>query len=307
MSGMLVAPLLHLRTAPALEGLGQPYLEALAREAEEVLLPRGTVVLSHTDPAQALHVIVDGALGRAGAPAEAVAGPGDTVGFLEVLAGWAAPAPVVADVDTVALRLDGEVLRDLLERHMPILVHFLAEVAARTLARPDARRAACRGGDPPRPLKPGMNRVDRILALHRSPAFPSGNMDALAELAGHARETTFGARKQFLGVGTPASSFLVVCAGSVTYGDSTAKDRGSLGPGGVPGFLEIFGGGVRSTEAVAQTEVVALEIDRESFLDVLEDHFEMAWTILANLSQGLLILDGAEQRSVDPQSGGPST
>ncbi len=294
MSGMLVAPLLHLRTAPALEGLGQPYLEALARETEEVLLPRGTVVLSTAEPAHALHVIVDGALGEGPAATRPAAGAGQAVGFLEVLAGSAARTQVVAEVDTMALRLDGEMLRDLLERHMPLLVHFLGEVAARTLRHPRALIAACRGGDPPRPLEPGMDRVRRILALHRSPAFPSGNMDALAELAGHAREGTFEAGSSLMEAGTPASSFYVICAGSVAYGSSPGASTGVVGPGGVPGFLETFGGVARSIGAKALTPVVSLEVDREAFLDVLEDHFEMAWTVLADLSQRLLDLESED-------------
>jgi len=283
-----VGPLLHLGTTRGFEGLSQRLLAVLAAEAEEVVVRRGDSLLSPRDPAQAVYAVVDGLVEVVEGGHRSVVGSGEAVGLLEVLAREAAGGEARAEVDTVALRLDGDVLREAQERHFGILAGFLEEVASRLLRSPDAMLTAVRGVEGQEPLGPGLDRVRRLLALHRSPAFPSASMDALAELADHMREVRLAPGEHLWVVGEPATFFHVVCAGTVRYVGPGWSDAASIGPGGVPGMPATLAGTTRTFEAVAATDTTALVLGHEAFLDVLEDHFDMASGILARLAGVLL-------------------
>ncbi|HSG46833.1 MAG TPA: cyclic nucleotide-binding domain-containing protein, partial [Longimicrobiales bacterium] len=203
---LLVGPLLHLRTLHAFEGLSPRHLTALAQEVDEVYVERGTVLLSPSQPAQELHVVVDGLVSLRREGIEAPAGPGASVGFLELLAQGPSGTDARTQVDTVALRLDGDGLREVCERHFAILDALLANVARRAAEIPSALQAVV-AGDPgawTTPLALPLDRVARLRALHRAPAFPSASMDALSEMASHMKEVRLEAGEALWEVGTPA-------------------------------------------------------------------------------------------------------
>lgn len=148
--------------------------------------------------------------------------------------------------------------------------------------------AAVRGAESQEPLGPGLDRVRRLLALHRSPVFPSASMDALAELADHMREVRLAPGEALWVMDEPATFFHVVCAGTVRYVGPGWGDAATIGPGGVPGMPETLSDTARGFEALATTDTAALVLGHEAFLDVLEDHFDMASGILARLAGVLL-------------------
>jgi CRP-like cAMP-binding protein len=285
---MHVGPLLHLGTTRGFERLTQRLLAVLAAEAEEVVVPRGESLMSPREPAQSVYVVVDGRVEVVEHGHRVVAGPGEAVGLLEVLAREAAGGEARAEVDTVALRLDGDILREAQERHFGILSGFLEEVASRLVRSPAATLAAVRGAEGQEPLGPQLDRVRRLLALHRSPAFPSASMDALAELADHMREVRLAPGEHLWTVGEPSTFFHVVCAGTIRYVGPGWSDAPLIGPGGVPGMPATLAGTTRTLEALATTDTTALVLGHEAFLDVLEDHFDMASGILARLAGVLL-------------------
>ncbi len=285
---MHVGPLLHLGTTRGFERLPQRLLAVLAGEAEEIMVPRGESLLSPREPAQAVYAVVDGLVDVVERGRRAVVGPGEAVGLLEVLAREAAGGGAVAEVDTIALRLDGDILREAQERHFGILSGFLEEVGARLAESPEATLAAARGGVDQEPLGPGLDRVLRLLALHRSPAFPSASMDALAELADRLREVRLAPGERLWTVGEPATHLQLICSGSVRFVGPGRSDASLIGPGGVPGMPATLAGARHTFEAVAATDTTALELGHEAFLDVLEDHFDMASGVLARLAGVLL-------------------
>lgn len=290
---LLVGPLLHLRTLHAFEGLSPRHLTALAQEVDEVYVERGTVLLSPSQPAQGLHVVVDGLVSLRREGIEAPAGPGASVGFLELLAQGPSGTDARTQVDTVALRLDGDGLREVCERHFAILDALLANVARRAAEIPSALHAVV-AGDPgawTTPLASPLDRVARLRALHRAPAFPSASMDALSEMASHMKEVRLEAGEALWEVGTPADAFLVLCEGTVRYTSQRGDWSVDVGPGGVPGLPATLARGRRSMEARARTPVVALRMESEPFLDVLEDHFEMAFELLGRLARCVLSAD----------------
>ncbi|HSG07199.1 MAG TPA: cyclic nucleotide-binding domain-containing protein [Longimicrobiales bacterium] len=293
---LFVGPLLHLRTLPALEGLAPAYLTALAQETEEVLLTRGMPLMTRGSLAQELHVIVDGTVTLQRGGNVSTAGPGDVVGFLELLSQEASETDAVVDVDTVALKLDADGLREACERHFAILMSLVSSISRQIVQDPVALRALVQGNGPEGgvPVRGELDRVGRMVALHRSPAFPSASMDALAELAGNLREVRFGVGDPLWRVGDPADGFYLLCDGLVRYTSPAAGWSVDVGPGGVPGLPATLANTRWTVAASAVTDVVALRVDTEPFLDVLEDHFHMAFQFLGRLARCLL---GAQEQT----------
>lgn len=287
-----VVPLLHLRTLAFLRELPAYQLTALAREAEELVVPRGTVLRSEREPAQNVYVILEGtAEARRGESVRRL-GPGDEEGLLDVLAGEAAGTRVRAETDSVVLCVDGEALRTQSERYAALLLQLLGEVARRLEKRPSALLAALAGPSEPRPLGPELDRVGRLLALHRVPIFPSENMDALAELAGPRSELEIPAGEALWGPGSPARACYVLCRGAVRIMGETGEEIGVLRQGSVPGLTQVLRGGAYGPlRAEADLPVVALSLEREVFLDVVEDDFELGWSLLAGLASHVLSAD----------------
>jgi CRP-like cAMP-binding protein len=292
--GLFVGPLLHLRTLQAFEGLSSVHLTTLAQEVDEIMVERGTALLSPDQPAQDLHVVVAGeVMVHRGTRVES-AGPGQGVGFLELLAQGPSGTSAVAQVDTLTLRLPGDHLRDVCERHFAILAALLSHVARQTSESPAALAAVVRGDPAAWPARlPGpLDRVGRMLALHRSPAFPSASMDALSELSDEMREVHLAVGAPLWRVGDAADSFFLLCEGTVRYHNPRLGWTVDVGPGGVPGLPSTLARGHRGVEASAVTPVVALRIASEPFLDVLEDHFQMAFELLSRQARYVLGASG---------------
>lgn len=290
-SGALLArPLLQLRTVPAFEGLPARQLLALAQDAEEVLLHRGTPLYETGLPARSMFLLVDGRVRLLGPQGPKTLGAGDVVGFLESLAGEPVVASAVAESDVVALRLDVDAFRDACDTHFGILAAVLGRLALLAAQDRDALQAAVGGDgrdDSEAPDRPA-DRVDRILALHRSPVFPSAGMDALAELAGQLVEHRLEAgRRLWPPSGGPDGAFLV-SSGIIRLESDHWEGRILLGPGGVPGLVTTLvhhGVGIRAT---TETPVRALYVAGENLLDILEDHGDMAFAFLRRLASCVL-------------------
>lgn len=278
----------HLRSLPAFEALGSQHLEGLAEGAHEVVVPRGRPLLRRGQGAEALHLILDG-LVEAGE--DMVVGPGGLVGFLEVLAGAASALDAVTETDVIALRIDAEPLRRACERSFPVLAGLLADVAGRVLEErhPLLRSIVGRGARGVHPDGEGpLDRVARMVALHRSPVFRSESMDALAELSGHLEEWRLERGDALWQVGEPAFGFYVVASGDVHLGGGPWRAGDHLGPGSVPGLIGTLSGRRYEYSAFASEPSVLLHVRAQPFMDVLEDHFELAWEMLGRLARNLL-------------------
>jgi CRP-like cAMP-binding protein len=211
------------------------------------------------------------------------------VGFLDAIAPSPAPTGAQAETDVVAFRLETDAIRDVCEQNFAVLSGLLRYVADRTL---DDRHAllrsivgrTTRGLSGDRPL----DRVGRIVALHRSPAFPSHSMDALAELAGHLDEVRMAAGGALWRPGDAADGFFLVCSGDIRLGGGPWRVGDQLGPGAVPGIVATLAGRAYEYEAVASEPSLLLRVRAEPFFDVIEDHFEMAFEMLGRMACNLL-------------------
>lgn len=300
---LFFGPLLYFRTVPALESLSSTHLGAIAQHAEEEFFPEETFLLHPGRPREAFFVIVQGKVSvRAPTGREEIRGPGEAVGFLHLLGRSEEELEARALWDTVALRVDWDAHLDVCERYFPILEAHMEFLARRCQEETDRQRVG--GNDPARPFSPSpahsdperspaatsgtsLNLVQRLVALHRCMAFPSTNMDALAELARHLHEVRIRPGRDFWKEGEPSGSFLLVVSGGVVRESPEGTWRQEFGPGEVVGQTEALSGLPRRSRLRAQTPTVALEVALEALFDILEDHFNMAVDFTAELAREL--------------------
>jgi len=304
-------PLLYFRTLPALERLSSAQLGSIAQHAEEEFFPAGNFLLQPRRTREAFFVIVEGKVTvRGPGGREEVAGPGEAVGFLHLLARSDEELEARALWDTVALRVDWDAHLDVCERSFAILEAHIGFLAQRCQEEVDRIRRA--GVEPPGPthraegfgeaveeeaLKTpeGLDLVQRLRALHRCRAFPSSNMDALAELTHHMVEVRLEPGREFWGVGGRAEEILLLVAGRVIREDHAGGWREELNAGEVVGRFEALSGLPRGSALRALVPTVALSLRLEPLLDILEDHFTMAVDFTAGLAQELIQLSEVAQ------------
>jgi CRP-like cAMP-binding protein len=294
---LFVGPLdrvLLLRTLPMLQGLGPIQLAAIAQHAKETFLPRNTTLHLADGVNEAIHLIVDGQIEVRrdnGSPRQL--GPGDAVGFTEMLSRSTPGLEVRASADTTTLELDWDAQLDVCEEHFPVVMQYLRYIATATvelLKRQPAQAIhpipviEAQGFESP------LNLIERTLVLSRSCAFSNGCLDALSELAHHVTEIRWSAGEQIWARNDPADYFLLLASGSVRcyppYGSSFAYHAGN-----VLGMYAALSEAPRWHDAVSEQRAIALKIDIEPFIDILEDHFDLALDFLSRLASDLMALE----------------
>ncbi len=291
MSGqpVFVGPLIHLRTLPHFEGVPQTQLSTIAHESAEALLRRGSVLFESGEPATSIYMMMDGFVEVGGPGPSSMVGPGGVVGFLESLAGAAAIRQVRAETDLVALRLDIDALRTICEQSFSVLGALLQYVARCTADSLPALMASVAG----RPEawaadeELRLDRVGRILALNRSPIFPSSGMDALAELAGQLQTLHLERGTALWEAGEVPRGFYLICRGSVEVAGGGDAPR-TVGQGGVPGLVSSLADQPARAGARAAEDSIVLYAGVETLLDVFEDHFEMAFGFLGLMAANVM-------------------
>lgn len=312
-SVLFVGPLdrvLFLRTVAALEGLEPSELAAIAQHARERSFPRGSTLIAPTSSGETAYLIVDGEVSveRRGRASQQL-GPGDAVGLLDLLARSHQELEVRATSDTLTLELDWDAQMDVCEEHFAVLLQYMRHVAKRTIGELQRRVPEEEPADAAGPLIPlgrQLNFIERILVLSQSHAFSTGSLDALTELAHHVTEVRFEAGTSLWQPGDPADHFLLVVSGVV---------RGVLPDGwgfthramGTVGMHEALRRDERWHEATAAVECRALRIDVEPFLDILEDHFDLAIDFTSTLARALLELERARGSMAAPDSASART
>jgi CRP-like cAMP-binding protein len=223
-------------------------------------------------------------------------GPGATVGFGAIISRDALGLGAVASTDVFALELDGETLADIFDDHFPFLLEVIRESSRRHLdfirsmkQLPEQVPAVHRQ---PFPFE-RMDLVERLLFL-RSPGgpFENSSVDALAEVAQHARYRSIEPGTPLWAEGDEAGEACLVVKGTIACSSSRGDEavRFRAAPGAVIGALESLAGQPRWHDAVTETEVDVLEHDVDDLIDVLEDNVEMATDYLAWVSGNALRL-----------------
>jgi len=292
-----VERVLFLRTVAVFRSLPPEVLAAVARHTDELFLPNGSAVFSPAGGSDRVLLVVEGSLGAesAGGRTARIA-PGGTIGLLARLARTACPVTAWAEVDTLALEVDWPAHLDVCEEHFPVLLEYLNILAAELLHHEKPCSAAVgRRAEPvalPRPVPPGtgLDRVQRALWLGVTPTFRRANRDALFELAGHVTEARWTDGSALWEAGDPADHFVLITDGRVSE-DGIDVD-GESAAATLLGLEESLAGLQRSRDVRAVGPVRGLRIGTEAFVDILEDHFDAALGIAAELAARLLPMTG---------------
>ncbi|UCE03511.1 MAG: cyclic nucleotide-binding domain-containing protein [Candidatus Latescibacterota bacterium] len=282
---------LYLKRVAPLRNLSPDQLALVAQQARERFFARGAVIHRSGDALDRFHIVVDGRIAvRSAEHGDTTLRAEETLGLLTLLARWQGGLDAVADVDTRTLEIHADDLYEVFEDHFTILHNEIRTLASRTLEirknTPTGAYFAPRGQDAPPPERE-LDLIDRLQYLRRGPIFRNANIDVLLELANRTQEAHFEPGVTLWEVGNPSGYLYALVSGNVRC---TLPDGGwfRCGPGYPLGNLESQCGAPRWYEAVTETPVVAMRNKTDTFLDMLEDHFEMAREFLAAMATGLI-------------------
>ncbi len=292
---LFVGPLdrvLYFRTVPAFERLTSTELAAIAQHAEEEIYPAGSMLFRVGEPADAIFLLIDGLVSvTQGDRAVRQLGPGEVVGFLELLARTGEDLEVRVERDTLALKLDWEAQLDVCEQHFGVLLGYIRYLSLRTI-RESAVPAPNGGRGPVAPAMRQMGAlhfVSRVLALQQCTVFPTGATDALSELARHVTRLDWNAGDTIWRAGDSADHFLSIvsgrarCAGGRDHAGQAERTQPDI-----LGMHETLAGMARWFDVTAADDLTALKIETEPFLDILEDHFDLAIEFTSLMARGVL-------------------
>lgn len=283
-----------LRAMFGTSGPSTQALAALAQHIAAVRIPRGTQLAREGSLLGIVYLIIEGKLvaSRKGQSWGELAAPG-SIGFLPALAGGVEGLDCVAVEDTIALALRSEDMIEVLEDHFDLLLGAMRGFARSAIE--------LRGQLPPHagfsnevttvaecPAGP-LDLVERILYLRRSFTLRRSFVAEIAELARAAKEARFNAGTKLWSVGDQADHAVIILCGVI---ECTSAD-GSVfrfGPGDIAGNLDTMAGVPRWFDAVTAEYVVALVLQSEVMVDVLEDHTELAFDFMRMFSAGLIDL-----------------
>jgi CRP-like cAMP-binding protein len=268
-------------------GLVVEYLRERTWAAGEVLLREGESV-------PATHFIADGTvLLRRGGRDVARAEAGTELGGIEMLARAESALTAVAETEVRSLELSTESSAEMLDDHFGIFHRILQQncrqIIALTRRIPDATAALPPTRVVPPPARE-MDLVERIFFLRQAPPFARSSINALAELSRAVTEVRFEPGTVLWSEGYSARGVFLVVSGRVAARSPRFGFEMQVGAGQPLGILEAFAQVPRWYEATIVEPTVALSGDVETFVDVLEDNFEMAMDYLAVIARWTLSL-----------------
>jgi CRP-like cAMP-binding protein len=301
---------LYLKTLSPLEGLGPAEIAVFAEHAVEHRYRRGAHVLKAGEMVPACHVVVEGRL-RVQSPKDpqpTEVGPRETAGLLTLLARSTQGVDAIAVEDTLTLSIEADVVFDIMEDNFTIFLQLLRYVARRTL---EERRdipeweLLAPGQDDDNRTPENLNLIDRLLYLRRpGSVFEHSSLAALADLTAMTPELRFPPGTILWNAGDRSDEAFIIMRGIVLCTAQGTLTPFRCGPGYPMGNLERLYGEPRWYTAVTETDVVALRSDLDSFLDVLEDHPDIARDVLVGMARNLfrLLRTNSEARESHPSS-----
>ena len=284
-----VERVLFLRRVRGFTTLPPADLAVLGECARERVTKRGAALLRAGEPVSAVHLILEGRVRiRRRGRELGIAERGVVVGGGLLLSRDPEGLEAVAQTDTVTLELDRESVLDALEDRFGIfrsvlremsreLVHLLVENPAELARAPGA-------AEPRSPIEGEIDLADRVLLLRNHSPLQACSIDALANVAQRAEELTSPIGHALWRAGDRAQQMLFVVSGAIRC----VPLRGvpfRFGPSQGLGALEALAGVPRWHDAIVEEPVVALQIDVEHVLDLLEDNVDVGIEVLSYLGR----------------------
>jgi CRP-like cAMP-binding protein len=289
--------LLILKSNPNLTGIDDEGLETLASHTTERWVKKGTVILKENEPVRSVFIVVSGmvVVRRQGLVTARIDWGG--VGFLSVLAKDPNGVDAVAERDSHLLEVPVDVLFETYEENFSFLRNSLRLLSAWILDKRDnLPRRAGEGEvelgewfDRPRTL------VEKVINATKGGVLASANLDAVIDWARMAKEVRVEPGHRFWSAGDPGSYSMYIEYGRISC---TAKDgrSSSVGHAFVLGSLDPMCGRGRFYDAVAETKVIAFQMQVNEWLQLLETHRQVAIDLLGVLSNQLLRLQVEDAR-----------
>jgi CRP-like cAMP-binding protein len=271
--------LLILRQCSVFSGAELAELAVIAENATEMVFAAGAMVDLSQRP---LHLVVEGQLAAKRDALELSWGPRDACGILELLAGRPLPS-AIASIPTRTLELDAADFDDILEDNFGLLSAVTRALAVQVagvahhprIVRPDLAEPG------PGPL--GL--VERLIVLRRLMPFASARLHPLSMLAHAATEVHWPRGTIIARAGEPANHLLVILAGRVC---ETTGTHVSVASGAAIGALEALGGFAHGATLETAEPVHALSVSGAKLFDIMEDHTDLALSIISALARMLL-------------------
>ncbi len=291
-----VERLLALRSFPGFARVSSRELTGLAAYSCDRRLEAGEVLFRQGEQVARLVFVVHGEveLWRDGRLFRTL-GSKSVVGGLSGFAREAIRYDVVVSEGGLGLEITLQDMHDIYEDNFHLLHAAVVALSGNMIG---ARRALgttagfsneiAEAGD--LPTDRSLDLVEKLAALYRSMTFANAHLESLADLAREAVEVRAPAGTTLWVEGDPSGHMLVILGGVVECSTSDGQ-RFVLGPRDAVGTMEGTAGAPRWFSAVVQQDLVALRIDYETFFDVLEDNFEMAFDMLSTLAAGTLYLN----------------
>jgi len=284
--------LLYMRTLPQVAGLETRELAIIARQATEVYVRKGEIVLREGDPVDRMYVVVSGQIALTTHGVEIMRClPGDNVGIIPALAKSEPRFEARATQDTVALSLDIDIMLAAMEENFHLFQNSLRSLARFHLdMMPDiiggTRRAPWVGEGVKVPDRP-LDVVERLVLLRRGNIFRNLGLEALVLMATSMEQQRWKAGTELWTPGEPADYLLVILDGECvgTLDDGTTFEAGR----GYPlGNLETLARGERWYTAKATTDLITLRGNHEALFDVLEDDVDVAMHFIESVAAGAM-------------------
>ena len=122
--------------------------------------------------------------------------------------------------------------------------------------------------------------------LRKTTNFGEASIEALADLASHAKEEHFGDGTELWTVGDPSEDSLLIVMGKV-IGHVETGEQIEFPVGYIVGGLDSLSHSPRWYRAVAAGELRGLVLRRDYLLDVLEDYPDMMMLLMRGLATGI--------------------
>ena len=293
--------MLLLRSLPGFSPLEDGSLTLLAEHMRVRACRPEDLLLSLGEPLHHVYVVLEGEVrwqrkGRA----PVTAGVQDVVGWVTLMS---------RDPDGLEARAVGEAL--VLELPSDVLEHALEDdfgIVRNSLRLGGLALLASRGNLPYPPDRPpkfemGVLRaarrtlVERLIDMRQVPLFARANAEALIAMVRCTEEIRYEPGELVWSIGDPATFWVFVEYGRLRCTNPQGQ-RQDVGANFVIGIMDAIAQESRAYEVRAETLVIGNRIELESFLGVLETHFELARDYLAFLARTVLDLQADAREAV---------
>jgi CRP-like cAMP-binding protein len=261
------------------------------------------VLLRSGSEVDEVHFIVEGEVEmRQSDGSVIIAGPGEGVGMLGLIARDDEGVAAVARTEVLTLTVNADTLVDILEDHFRILRHLLRALCMLSI---DNRRRhgnaallePTRESMVPRAVTE-LDLAQRIFCLRATAPFARSRIASLATLARQAKDVSFERGDTVWSAGDPGETALLIVSGSIKGASDDGTQTFRFEPGSYPGLMEAIARVPLWYSATAETPVTALRIDAEDIIDVLEDSADTALELMAVVAAQLIETRVAPQAPV---------